>query len=97
MDKYLCDEYRMVLDAACDQLQGRFDQDGTGEHERMKRLLLPDPDVQTVKTLLENSLRLLTYNRPIWLLGFKCCVVVRGRRIWPTRLTLPPAWSVPPS
>ena len=55
VDKYLCNEYRMVLDAACDQLQARFDQDGTREQERMERLLLSAPDVQTVETLLENS------------------------------------------
>ena len=55
VDKYLCDEYQMVLDAACDQLQARFDQDGTREQERMERLLLLASDVQTVKTLLENS------------------------------------------
>ena len=67
----------MVLDAACDQLQSRVDMNGTREHdERMKRLLLPVPDMQTVKTLLENSLRLLTYHQPIRLVRVRCCIMV---------------------
>ena len=74
----------MVLDAACDQLQCRFDQDGTRDHKRMKRLLLTAPDMPTVKTLLENSPWAANLSdRPIGLLGFKCCIMVKSRRIRP--------------
>ena len=55
VEEYFRNEFLMILDAACDRLEDRFNQEGTKQHEQMERLLLSAPDVTMVRQLLKNS------------------------------------------